>query len=87
MIGAHQEPSVNRDNRMNQEPPRCYNCGGLGHLQRSCPSTYLVNGVIDLNLNDRSKHLKDEATYQVPEGRLIDATRNPILEMSTRHLS
>ncbi|KAJ8654818.1 hypothetical protein O0I10_009540 [Lichtheimia ornata] len=46
------EPSVVVTTACDKEPPRCYNCGGLGHLQRSCPSTYLVNGVIDLLLND-----------------------------------
>ena len=50
-----------RDNRMNQEPPRCYNCGGIGHLQRSCPSKLPGEWRYRPASRMPNKHLKEEA--------------------------
>ncbi|KAI7873437.1 hypothetical protein K492DRAFT_185650 [Lichtheimia hyalospora FSU 10163] len=50
-----------RDNRMNQEAPRWYNCGGVGHMQRSCPSKLPGEWRYRPASRVPNKYLKEEA--------------------------
>ncbi|KAG2202586.1 hypothetical protein INT45_004628 [Circinella minor] len=71
----------------NEDDKQCYNCGGFGHIARTCSSPRRNNhgrqnnqGRVSSRINpsfNQSLNVVDPATSMVPEGELIDLSDHP----------